>query len=494
MRRFSNYIFACLVLAEFLSTSNSVQAQEFPELFDLKSTPSYSFDTVVYLSQKPEPVDCANRLRWAAFVMKVYNYDGEFLRADQLYRRIEDACPGESLASLDFERSVNLYYLKDYEGSIASMKSCINGMEEKHSWSKISAYGNIGSAFNQLQQLDSALYWYDKSYKFDPSKATAMLFNNMASIKVKQGKYYDANHYLHLAETRMDERMPDYLPTLIKYNYLEVYRNLRRMTEALEVYEKIDKEQLPRGAESTGLQVLIQYCIAADDPAEFIRISTLHRKLLDDSVEAEMIEFRQMLQAYINDDGSFEELWSDMREKVSNPDPSNDDPPSYVDEQLSASYIKWRRGALTLSAILLLSMVVGLWAWRRKLNAAKMLKNMVDDVRNDFSGDENVQKIRSALEGKGSVEEALEGLLKMDYELSLFRASDSSRQEIPWERLDATETEVIKLFLARKTVPEIARLRGCSVGHVYNVKTSIRKKLDLSNETRALEKYLLQFT
>ena len=494
MRRFSKYIWLFLAILEFSSISNSVQAQDFPELLNFRATPAYTYDSVLYLSQKPEPIDCANRMRWAAIRMKVFNHNREYQRANELYQSIVKACPGEQNGSMDFEQSVTLYYLQDFNGSIESMKSCINLLTEEQARAKASLFLNIGSAFNQMDQLDSALYWYDKAYQFDPPRATAMLFNNMASIKLKQEKFNDANHYLHLAESRMNEYTPSYLETLIKYNYLETYRNLGRITEAQEIYREIDSERLPRGAEIIGLNVLLSYCISIADTAEFLRISTLHLKLLESSSDGIMIQFSQLRQALERNDGSQRELWASLRRDRGNVPSTSDASVSYIDEKLSASYTKWRRGAIALSVIIVLAILVGLWAWRRKLNASKMLKNMVDDVRNEFSADENVQKIRSALEGKGPVDEAIDGLLRMDYELSLYKASDSSRQEIPWERLDATETEIIKLFLARKTVPEIARLRGCSVGHVYNVKTSIRKKLELSNETRALEKYLLQFT
>lgn len=225
-----------------------------------------------------------------------------------------------------------------------------------------------------------------------------------------------------------------------------------------------------------------------------MQISSRHRDLMVSSSDGDMLQYDQLRRAMEQEDGSHESLWAAMREEKVSPESTRNFRASYIDEQLTASYVQWRRGALTLSFIVILAIIIGLWAWRRKLNAAKMLKKLVDDVRNDFSADENVHKIRIALEGKGSVEEALDGLLKIDYELSLFKAADSGREDIPWDRLDATETEIIKLFMARKTVPEIARLRDCSVGHVYNVKTSIRKKLELSNETRALEKYLLQFS
>ena len=98
------------------------------------------------------------------------------------------------------------------------------------------------------------------------------------------------------------------------------------------------------------------------------------------------------------------------------------------------------------------------------------------------------------MEGSGSKKDGFRALAEMDYLLSLYTTSDTQLKGIPWHKFDATEAEIMKLLIARKSVSEIAELRNCSAGHVYNVKTAIRKKMGLSGESKALEKWLLTNT
>lgn len=171
----------------------------------------------------PEPDDCENKVRWGALKIKILNRARDYEKAVELYNRISSTCPNLLTAGIFFERGVSQYYLNDFSGCIESMKSYFRLLPEEYYSLRRNTYLNIGCAFNQLDQLDSVLHWYDLSYFHSPQKASGMLLNNMASIKMKQSKYNDALHYLHLAEKKTTASSPAYIQDLIQYNFLETY-------------------------------------------------------------------------------------------------------------------------------------------------------------------------------------------------------------------------------------------------------------------------------
>jgi len=482
-----------VVFFGLIASATTGYSQSVVDFFDLQKTPYYSMDTIAAIARQPEPEGCINLSNWAAANLKVYNSNANLKAAKKLYERVEKQCsPSFLLASFYFEKAITQFFHEDIRGAVESIKLSERKLLPNHSHVRKTLYLNMGSVYNQLSMLDSALYYYDLSYREDKKQASPMLLNNMASIKMSQQLYNDAKLYLYLAERQITPETPSYILELIDINNLETNRRLEDYDRAKAIFERIKDRGIPRGENILFVKILLDYCLDVADTASFLEIGGRFANEINGSNELFPAKYSILLQHLEDGDDEASELWETMAKSTRGGRSSDENlPTSIVEQELSEKFERWRFAAIVLALVILLAVLVSSWFLWRRFTTNRALKELISNVRNDLSSDKNVQKIRNALEGSGSKEDAIRALAEMDYQLSLYNTSETQREDIPWDKFDATEAEIMKLLIARKSVTEIAELRNCSAGHVYNVKTAIRRKMGLSGESKALEKWLL---
>jgi DNA-binding CsgD family transcriptional regulator len=431
-----------VVFLGLIASATTGYSQSVVDFFDLQKTPYYGLDTITAISHQPEPEGCINLSNWAAANLTVYNAKADFKAAKELYERVEKQClPDFLLSSFHFSKSITQYCQQDFNGAIKSLKLSESKLHPNHNYVRKTLYLNMGSAYNQLSMLDS------------------------------------------------------YIVELIDINNLETNRRLKDYDRAKAIFERIKDRSIPSGGNILFVRALLDYCLDVADTASFLEIGGRFANEINAANELLPAKYSILLQHLEDGDDEASELWETMAKSTRGGRSSDENlPTSIVEQELSEKFERWRFAAIVLASVMLLALLVSGYILLRRFTTNRALKEFIGNVRNDLSSDKNVQKIRNALEGSVSKKDGFRALAEMDYLLSLYKTSDTQLKGIPWYKFDATEAEIMKLLIARKSVTEIAELRNCSAGHVYNVKTAIRKKMGLSGESKALEKWLLTNT
>lgn len=461
--------------------------QSFPDFLEVLKQENQGESRMEELLTYRRPKECQDLGNWGAFQMKNRITQRDYAAVDSLAEQILKACPELTIPIFHYYASIGAYLSADYERAIKSLHLALPLVEEKDLNFASRIYMNLGSAHNNLAHLDSAVYYYDACYESYGDKAPSIVLNNLASVKMKLFLFEDAIHYLRLAKDKLKPSETN-IARMIAVNELYTLHNLGRAHEADLIFQQAFKDSvLPIGSESAALETLLGYCVYTDDTSGFLSLASRYEEVLDQQGSNKLKVLRVL---FHNMDPA---LWSSVQKGLEFSPYTGRISSSKVDQELSRRYRSLQWTTSILGFILFITAIILIGSYMRKNSAEKALRIMVDEVRKDFSQDSNVKLIRKALEGQGSRTQAIRALLDMDYKLSLQRTNQVKGGSIPWDLFDATEIEVIKLILDKKGTKEIADLRNCSLGHVYNVKTRIRRKLDLDDSPKAIEKWLLQY-
>jgi len=321
-------------------------------------------------------------------------------------------------------------------------------------------YMNLGSAHNNLTNLDSAVYYYDLCYQaYGEADAPAIILNNLASVKMKLHHYNDALHYLTLAKAKLKPEEKN-IKRMVLVNEIFILHNLHKSERAQVVFEQVMNDSiLPIGGETEALDILLSFCIYYDDTTSFIQLFDRYAGFLSDQGKNRLEVYKIIWTNYNLNNQVNPALWKTVKNGLEFGPYRGELLSSIVDQKLSRKYEQLRITAIGLSLILLIVAIVLLRSYIRK----------------------------------SSAEKAIRALLDIDYKLSLQRTSAVYGGKILWDLFDSSEAEVLKLIIEKKVTKEIAQLRNCSIGHIYNIKTRIRRKLDLDDSPKAIERWLLEF-
>lgn len=181
----------------------------------------------------------------------------------------------------------NIYYMsghymraaKCYQSLLRSGKVRWACLEEKDSVELVRiAHTNLGSCYNMLTLLDSAVHHYEL-VDIHPENAVLM-HNNLASIYLKQFNYAAA--LKHLNDIDLGANIPEEDLVLTKYNLLKVYTALRDEKLATKILESIAPGQYPYADTNSALTMVLDYYIAFDDTLGFALMVREHSDYLRD--------------------------------------------------------------------------------------------------------------------------------------------------------------------------------------------------------------------
>ena len=460
---------------------------------ELLSDQSLHKNTIFEQLRSKAPQECVECGEWVALQVHAALLDHDFSLADSLFHFYDERCPETKSISAIYFKGVNEFVRSNYREAISHFKNVRDHLGKMEELYRPLIDLNLGSAYNSLSMLDSAISFYDAAYEGYGDREPALVLNNIASVKIKQGKYADAKHYLEMALQKLKPEEHD-VSRLVDINRLQVELELGNRNEAAVLFAILDNNQLPAGNEMQALRTLLGYCIVVDDTAMYYTLSRRfyevfqYGQTVTDSLLVEIHKSISLNSTFLPI------LWRLGKEAelktMNNAQPLNRS--SRVDRSVSENYRRLRVTNTVLIGIVLGGIIILIVMLLRKRSSDRMLKGLIDEARDKLSPDTNVQVIRSALEGRGSAKHAINALLQMDYALSLQNVSASQERNIPWDQLDSTETEVLKLLINKKSAKEISQFMNCSVGHVYNVKSKLRRKLNLPDESKALEKWIAQ--
>lgn len=173
-----------------------------------------------------------------------------------------------------------------------------------------------------------------------------------------------------------------------------------------------------------GVSFLFYYSLSVDDTYSFLAIGKMHSSQLLEWDHPHAAKLLELYNTLVNSNPKATLLWTQLKTNIA-PKITSDEvgTESVIDEQLASIYQNWRMTVIGLIAVILIAVFWGTWLWWRKIHASRLIDQLIADFKKDLSANSDVEDIRLAIVGKGSVKKALEALVRMDYQLSLLHTS-----------------------------------------------------------------------
>ena len=133
------------------------------------------------ITEMPRPVDCEDLAHWATFHLKDQMNQGRFDGMDSVAHLALEICPDLNFAAFYFYYSISQFLHLDFEACIESLHRVMPLVDEDRFQYDQRIYMNLGSAHNNLTNLDSAVY-------YDDTTSFIQLFDRYAGFLSDQGK------------------------------------------------------------------------------------------------------------------------------------------------------------------------------------------------------------------------------------------------------------------------------------------------------------------
>lgn len=355
---------------------------------------------------------------------------------------------------------------------------------------------NIGTCFQREGQLDSAQYYYEEALLMQGDDIQLMTLNNIVSTLIDRGRHQDVGAFFEVAR-RIDVQDSTAMDMLY-WNMLSANIILDRETEARSVY--MEREDLGfKGIPEYAVDVYWMYLLMLDDYDAFIahraslsrdfldrlhdRAPTFLEDLCDNGSQSEVSHLPLSVKWDIARRGLvLEQTYS----KASAPDGSV----VILKEKLERMLEERRKlNALLMGAAAFLLLAAGGF-YIRKNQQRRTRKHTASRLKFDESDHKSMQIIRDALVEQSNSELAIAQLAELK-ELLEAKQSDSMQRWLVKSDLSESELRLLELIGKGYSAAECSMLMNCTKSHIYNLRSQIRKKLNLE-ESESLKSWVMR--
>jgi tetratricopeptide (TPR) repeat protein/DNA-binding CsgD family transcriptional regulator len=333
---------------------------------------------------------------------------------------------------------------------------CYHGNDSIQLYSSINL--NLGTLLNRLRYYNAALTHYKKVTIVPNNRA--LMINNLSGVYLNLG-----NHAIALSEidklNENDWAQGD-IAVAAKHNRLAAFVEMGRLEEAKKVYKTIRPIDVPYGDTLSHVSLFINYALLASDTLSFLATTSQYREFIEShpniGAQKELALCVPMLEEHSKSPAKFKTMWKVLESSV-------------VDSKMTASKntISWqfswsdlnRKTQLayvgTLVLFVVLSFLLG-YLLSKKSTERRVLANLSLSTLDEL--------VAKAQQGSSSSAPALD---------------DKSQERLDefMKTLTVTEAKLLNMLRENNSSKEISVELRCSVGHVYNLRSALRKKFEL---------------
>ncbi len=359
-----------------------------------------------------------------------------------------------------------------------------------------SATQNIGTCYQREGQLDSAQFYYEEALRLQGDDIKLMTLNNIVSTLNARGRYQDVGPFFEVAR-RIDD--PDSTALdMLYWNMLSANILLDKEAEARSIYEERQAQgfdQIPDYA----VDVYWMYLLMRDDYDAFIAhratLSTDFLIELYDQVPAFMEDLCENQQHSAVSHLPLAVKWDIARRglvleqtygKAAVPNGSV----VILQEKLERMLEERRRlNGLLMGAAAFMLLAVGVF-FVRKNQQRRTREHTASRLKFDERDHKSIQIIRDALVARSNSEGAIAQLAELK-ELLEAKQSESMHRWMVKSDLSESELRLLELIGKGYSAAECSKLMNCTKSHIYNLRSQIRKKLNLE-ESESLKSWVMR--
>lgn len=324
---------------------------------------------------------------------------------------------------------------------------------------------NMGASYQRLGMLDSALACYTRTPITEKNKE--LLTINIASILINQKEFEKAVDFMEGIDLSQIDKM-DYVQ-LMKSNLMYCYMQLGLLEKANMLFSKEMELYFPYQDSVSTLLKVLDYYIITDDTSKFIRLVDNNLDLWErwQSDYSELPMILNMSKVYKKNNRLFIEGWNILKDSrfprtIGKVSPTDWFTLKIFWKNLSSAA---RREMVYIAALAMLLFFALGYATKRLQTRAKSKAHL--EANPESTGQNN-----------RSLEEE-DPLTKM-----------TTQEQAFISELSLKETQVLRAILLSKSAKEISDELNCSMGYVYNMRSSIRKKFEISFDGMEFEEWL----
>ena len=416
---------------------------------------------------------------------------GDLERAHALFDQRPECL--RQLPRMEFQRAVLAFSEQDYATAREIWQQFVGNGSELN---RVKAMENIGACWQREGELDSAQFHYERALKHQGDQVNLMTLNNIVSILNLKSRYAEVRTFFEIGltlevkdTTALDMLYWNMLIAETMQGHEEAALNVMREREAVGLMEVPDY----------AIFAYWKYLMLMDDYEAFIA----HRANYSAEELASKLESVPNYLVDLFDDGRSSELgrlplsvkWVIARrgfdlarrlEAVV----SDSRPVSILQTRLEQKLAEEQRwNALLMGSLMVVVLMVG-GAWVYAIMRKVKRRGAAERMEFSDADHKSVQAIREALVNQSGGEEALLHLAELR-ELLEARQNDSLSRIMVDVDLTPTEIKLLQLIGKSYNAQECAKMLGCTKSHVYNLRSSVRKKLGLP-ESISLKSWVLE--
>ena len=417
---------------------------------------------------------------------------GDFERTRSLLQDRTDCLRG--LPRLEFQRAVLAFSEGRYAEAREIWRAVASDLTNEEQ--AVKAIENMGACWQREEQLDSAQWYYEKALSLQGEQINLMTVNNIVSILNDKSRYDEVRSFF---EVGMSIEITDSTALDMLYWNLLVSEVMQGNEEAsLEVMREREEKGFV-GVPDYAIDAYWQYLLLQDDYDAFIA----HRAEFSAGQLAEMLKTAPTFLSDLFDDGRRSEVgrlplsvkWViarrglELAQLIESAD-AESRPVSMLQVKLEQKLAQEQRWNNVLMGSLVGGVLLVGGAWVFSILARGKRRGAAERMEFSNADHKSVQAIRQALVNQTGGEEALLHLAELR-ELLEARQSNSLSRIMGEVDLTPTELKLLQLIGKSYNAQECAKMLNCTKSHVYNLRSSVRKKLDLS-ESISLKSWVVE--
>lgn len=369
---------------------------------------------------------------------------------------------------------------------------------------QVSTWHAIGSLSNQLGDLETAYDAYKKAFEIEPEPDNPLRLNNLSTINLSLHDYETALDWLKLAEEawlKRDEDLAQKLPEdfgeVILRNRLLCTYELEMWDEAEAIFNRLTPGEFTGQDPIAGATIILNYLLRSNRFDVYLRLKgPLTRAFETDSARTvySLGAAAQLFSPWRPANRNEKELWQQIQGAPGwtwqSPwaDPVNGEQTqvaSAIEGELGVDPSRSPWSPISWGTLLLL---VGAGLGQTRIRSQRKRSEEITRSNKD-AFKEDLDKLKAVAEMlKGPPDD-------FDFERLPWLASAATsdkgapslselREKVPeWEDLTDREKEVMYWTLRGASSAELAERLDCKKSHVYNLRTRIRTKLNLENNS-----------
>jgi tetratricopeptide (TPR) repeat protein/DNA-binding CsgD family transcriptional regulator len=486
------------VMALTILTAQSPDANVVAELDDLIEAMNGNGPVAMEAAGERMMKNASESGRCAPYAAGVYALSrvaisqGDYERAHALFEERTDCL--RMLPQLEFQRAVLAFSEGRYGEARAIWKSVVENTENE--LLKAKSVENMGACWQREGQLDSAQLHYSRALELQGDRVNLMTVNNIVSILNLTARYDEVRTFFAVGmslESEDSTALDMLFWNLIQSEVMQ--GNDVAATEAMREREERGFVGVPDYAIYAYWNFLLfmddydafsahRAKFSADELAQMLDGSPVHIKdLFDDGRDSEFGRLPLSVKWVIARRGL--ELARELESSM-----TNSRPVSMLQSKLEEKLTQEQRWNDLLMASLVgcVMLVGGVWVF--SILARGRRRGAAERMEFSNADHKSVQAIREALVKQSGGEEALLHLAELR-ELLEARQTNSLSRIMGEVDLTPTELKLLQLIGKSYNAGECAKMLNCTKSHVYNLRSSVRKKLDLP-ETISLKTWVVE--